>query len=325
MASTKTDDSAPAPWVTCFLTGMLVRYLDGLDGVSGNMDYHRVMGVVEGFDHIKDTKAFLLDANNWVPHAVLRELIVRSEEATGCKEVAYRAARAYFASSEGRQPTLMETIARYLGDVETVVRCSGFWATAYGNYLRMQAFARPEESQTLYVLVRFLPPVDPLIGNSLLVKGNLEAFSTLYPFIETATCEEEYSQLRLASMVAEFGDRYVLQSEGAKKSARGWTIEERGTGRVVATARACDAGTEPVAEWEGGAAYAVDRPSGVALDGGPMLQITRGGVLRAGPLEYRLHDGARFNAPYTRYRFQWRARAAGAPGGTGLGLSLIHI
>lgn len=40
--------------------------------------------------------------------------------------------------------------------------------------------------------------------------------------------------------------------------------------------------------------------------------------MRAGPLEYRLRDGARFNAPYTRYRFQWRARAAETAGGRGL-------
>ena len=90
MASTRSEQAASDPWVTCFLTGMVIRYLDGLDGAAGRMDYHRVMGVVEGFDHIRDPKAFLLDTNNWVPHAVLRELIRRSEEASGLKDITYR-------------------------------------------------------------------------------------------------------------------------------------------------------------------------------------------------------------------------------------------
>src|SRR2546425_379447 len=124
------------PWVTCFLTSMMIRYLDGLDGVGARMDYHRIMGVVEGSDHIRDPKAFLLDPNNWVPQPILRELIRHSEEASGKKDVTYLAPLSFFASSEGRQPTLMETIARYLGDVDSVIRCSGLWASAYGNYIR---------------------------------------------------------------------------------------------------------------------------------------------------------------------------------------------
>src|SRR5438132_4083680 len=116
------------PWATCFLTGMIIRYLDGLNGVGTRVDYRRVMSVVEGFDHITDPKVFLLDPNNWIPHAVLRELIRHSEEASGLKDVTRRAALAYFSSSDSRHPTFMETIAKYLGDVDTVVRSSGLWA-----------------------------------------------------------------------------------------------------------------------------------------------------------------------------------------------------
>src|SRR5206468_7406518 len=117
-------EPAVDPWVTCFLTGMVIRHLDSLPGMDDRLDYHRVMGVVEGFDYIRDPKSFLLDPNNWVPHAVLRELIRLSECATGMKDTTYRAGLAYFASSTGRQPSLLETIARYLGDVDAVVRCS---------------------------------------------------------------------------------------------------------------------------------------------------------------------------------------------------------
>jgi DNA-binding NtrC family response regulator len=310
MASTKSEEQVVDPWVTCFLTGMVIRHLDSLPGIGDRIDYHRVIGVVEGFDHIRDPKAFLLDPNNWVPHVVLRELIHRSEEASGRKDVTYRAALAYFASCDKREPTLMETIARYLDDVDTAVRCSGLWASAYSNYLRMQAFARPDEAHTLYVLVRFLPPVDPQIGNSLLVKGNIEGFSQLYPFVESASCEEQYSQLRLATVVAEFGAAYVLKPEGPRSAPTAWVLKEQKTGRTVAMAKPFGMEVEPAAGWDEGQAYAADRPAGRSSDHLGALRIEQPGVLRAGSLEYALHEGMIYDAPYTRYRFQWRERSA---------------
>src|SRR2546425_612609 len=255
--------------------------------------------------------------------SVLRELIHRSEEASGCKDVTYRAALAYFASSEKREPTLMETIARYLDDVDTAVRCSGLWASAYSNYLRMQAFARPDETHTLYVLVRFLPPVDPQIGNSLLVKGNIEGFSQLYPFVESASCEEQYSQLRLATIIAEFGGAYMLKPEGSRSAPTDWLIKEGKTGRTVATALPFWMEVEPAVGWDGGQAYAADRPASRSSEHLRALRIEQPGVLRAGSLEYVLHEGTIYDAPYTRYRFQWRGGfpppAGGRPAGRGAG------
>jgi len=309
MDSTKSDEPVVDPWVTCFLTGMVIRHLDSLPGIGDRIDYHRVLRVAEGFDHIHDPKAFLLDPNNWVPHVVLRELIHRSEEASGRKDVTYRAALAYFASSDKREPTLMETIARYLDDVDTAVRCSGLWASAYSNYLRMQAFARPDETHTLYVLVRFLPPVDPQIGNSLLVKGNIEGFSQLYPFVESASCEEQYSQLRLATIIAEFGGAYMLKPEGSRSTPTDWLIKEGKTGRTVATALPFWMEVEPAVGWDGGQAYAADRPASRSSEHLRALRIEQPGVLRAGSLEYVLHEGTIYDAPYTRYRFQWRERS----------------
>ena len=311
MLSRETSQSQAVvdPWVTCFLTGMVIRYLDSLSGIDDRLDYRRVMGVVEGFDHIRDPKAFLLDPNNWVPHAVLRELIHRSEEASGRKDVTYRAALAYFASSNKREPTLMETIARYLDDVDMAVRCSSLWASAYSNYLRMQAFARPDEAHTLYVLARFLPPVDLQIGNSLLIKGNIEGFSQLYPFVESASCEEQYSQLRLETIVAEFGEVYVLKPDGPRNAPTAWLIKEGKTGRTVATARPFGMGVEPAADWEEGQAYAADRPTSRSSERLRALRIEQPGVLRTGSLEYVLQESAIYDAPYTRYRFQWRERS----------------
>src|SRR5437899_1945404 len=307
------------PWVTCFLTGMVIRHLDSLPGMDDRLDYHRVMGVVEGFDHIRDPKAFLLDPNNWVPHVVLRELIHHSEVASGCKDVTYRAALAYFASSDKREPTLMETIARYLDDVDTAVRCSGLWASVYSNYLRMQAFARPDEAHTLYVLARFLPPVDPQIGNSLLVKGNIEGFSQLYPFVESASCEEQYSQLRLATIVAEFGKAYVLKPEGPRSAPTTWLIKEGKTGRTVATARPFEMEVEPAAGWEEGQAYAADRPTSRSSEHLQALRIEQPGALRTGWLEQVLHVGAIDDAPSMRYGFDGRhgSRPEAEGGATG--------
>ena len=237
------------PWVTCFLTSMVIRFLDDVSATA-EVDYQRVIGVVEGFDHIREPKRFLLDPNNWVPHAVLRELIQRSEVVSGQKDITYRAALAYFASTEGRRPTLIETIARYLDDVDAVVRCSKLWATAYSNYLEMQAFARRDEARILYILVRFLPPVDPMIGNSLLVKGNIEGFSKLYPFVDSVSCEEEYSQLTLSTILAEFGDQYLLVEEKRKGDIERWVIKERKTGTILAFARPQTLGKETVEGWQ---------------------------------------------------------------------------
>src|SRR5437660_12901740 len=101
------------PWVTCFLTSMLIRFLDGVPAAAAQVDYQRVIGVVEGFDHIREPKRFLLDPNNWVPHAVLREFIQRSDAVSGQKHITYRAALADFASTEGRRPPLLEPLPRY--------------------------------------------------------------------------------------------------------------------------------------------------------------------------------------------------------------------
>ncbi len=296
------------PWATCFLTSMIIRFLDGLQPATAEVDYQRIIGVAEGFDHIQDPKGFLLDPNNWVPYAVLRELIERSEVASGSKDITYRAALAFFACTEGRQPALIETIARYLDDVTAVVRCSKLWGTAYSNYLEMQAFARADEIRTLYILVRFLPCVEPAIGTSLLVKGNIEGFSKLYPFVEKVSCEEEYSQQKLSTVIAEFGGRYVLDQAKTQKSGGLWAIKECATGVAVAIARSHLLGAETVEGWQQGRALASDRPEMPNMQGSA-LRIENGGVLRNGSLEFVLREGALFDAPYTRYRFCWDERA----------------
>src|SRR3989475_6620203 len=103
------------------------------------------------------------------------------------------------------------------------------------------------------------PPRSTLFPYTTLFRS--EGFSQLYPFVESASCEEQYSQLRLTTIVAEFGGAYVLRTEGSRSAPTDWLIKEGKTGRTVATALPFWMEVEPAAGWDGGQAYAADRPA----------------------------------------------------------------
>ena len=105
----------------------------------------------------------------------------------------------------------------------------------------------------------------------------------------------------------------MLKPEGAKEMPTGWAVKERATGRTVATVKPFGMGQEPASGWESGQAFAPDLPARQSGETRRALRIERGGVLRAGALEYPLREGAIYDAPYTRYRFRWRERAASGP------------
>src|SRR5947208_14098646 len=65
---------------------------------------------------------------------------------------------------------------------------------------------------------------------------------------------------------------------------------------------------KPFPGWEEGSALATDIPMGQPGNRN-MLRIERGGILRAGALEYSLREGDIYDAPYTRFCFRWRERA----------------
>ncbi|MFI5224943.1 MAG: hypothetical protein ACHQX3_11995, partial [Nitrospirales bacterium] len=191
------------PWITCLQSGILIRYLEAhYPEQASKVDLKRVMGVAESFQEIQDARAFLTDTSNWVPVSVFRELIKACELASGEKDFTYLAALAYYETVKTQTPTLIETIAILLNDVESVFRSVGNWASAYTNYLQLQSFVCPDETQTLHILSRNLPPVDPGLGNMRLVQGNLEGTAKLDPSVETAVCEEVYSQLRIETLVS---------------------------------------------------------------------------------------------------------------------------
>ena len=319
-----------APWTTCLLTEMLIRQLEEhYPDATRSVDYRKILSAAEVIQDIPEPQAFLTDPNNWVPHTVLRELIRSCETATGEKDFCYLAARAYYRAAQRRTPTLLETIAILLKDVERVLSSAGHWASGYTNYLQMQAFARPGEPQTLYILSQYRSAVEPLTGNTRLVQGNIEGIATVDPQVTAVSSEEQLSQVRLATLVTEFGDKYVLNS-----NAQRTTVTERATGKVIAVAKSVVLDTEWVPcskpslptsphgeeqsvvtpDAQGGlrvlAPNSVPGPTssraGEATAAVRALRIERGGTLTSGTLHLTLQEDAIYDAPYSRFRVHWQ-------------------
>ncbi|TMQ29475.1 MAG: AAA family ATPase [Nitrospirae bacterium] len=336
------------PWITCLQSGILIRHLETrYPEQASKVDLQRVMGAAESFHEIQDARAFLTDTSNWIPHSVFRELVKSCEMATGQKDFTYQAALAYYETVKTQSPTLIETIAILLNDVESVFRSVGDWASAYTNYLQLQSFVCPDEAQTLHILSRYLPPVDPGLGNMNLVQGNIEGIAKLDPSVDTVACEEAYSQMRLEALVNEFGDAYAITSKNDRI-----TVTRRSTGEVVLTGRAITlvpelvpvkedrtpvpqprdeqliARIEPqnrLAVWTVGDRSRAPKdlssnPESLCI----VIRIERGGILSAGSLSTTIKTGAIYSAPYTHYRLRWTNRpplannTAAAAGGSQL-------
>jgi len=317
------------PWITCLQSGILIRHLEArYPEQASKVDLKRVMGAADSFQEIQNARAFLTDASNWVPVSVFRELIKACELASGEKDFTYLAALAYYEAVKTQTPTLIETIAILLNDVESVFRSIGNWASAYTNYLQLQSFVCPDETQTLHILSQNLPPVDPGLGNMRLVQGNLEGTAKLDPSVDTATCEEVYSQLRLETLVNEFGDAYDMTTKDDR-----FTVARRSTGDVVITGRTIPlvhtlipiktdgipaphgSDEQLVATLEGPnhlSIWTFEEPArkstthiSTQADHCTAILIERGGILSRGSLNTTIKAGSIYNAPYTHYRLRW--------------------
>jgi transcriptional regulator with GAF, ATPase, and Fis domain len=317
------------PWITCLQSGILIRHLEArYPEQASKVDLKRVMGAADSFQEIQDARAFLTDASNWIPTSVFRELIKACEVASGEKDFTYQAALAYYEAVKTQTPTLIETIAILLNDVESVFRSIGNWASAYTNYLQLQSFVCPDETQTLHILSQNLPPVDPGLGNMRLVQGNLEGTAKLDPSVDTATCEEAYSQLRLETLVNEFGDAYDMTTKNDR-----FTVARRSTGDVVITGRTIrlvhtlipiktdgipaphGSDEQLVATLEGPnhlSVWTFEEPArkstthiSTQADHCTAILIERGGILSRGSLNTTIKAGSIYNAPYTHYCLRW--------------------
>jgi len=335
------------PWITCLQSGILIHHLEArYPEQASTVDLKRVMGVAESFQEIQDARAFLTDTSNWVPLSVFRELIKACELASGEKDFTYLAALAYYETVKTQTPTLIETIAILLNDVESVFRSVGNWASAYTNYLQLQSFVCPDEAQTLHVLSRYLPPVDPGLGNMRLVQGNLEGTAILDPSVETAISEETYSQLRLETLVNEFGDAYDMTTKNER-----FTVARRSTGEVVITGRTIrlvqtlifikadripaphGSDEQLVATHEQQdhlSVWTAEEPIQRSKTHFPKqddhctaIRIERGGTLSAGSLSTTIKAGSIYNAPYTHYRLRWTNRPPHANNAAAAGRSQL--
>ena len=321
------------PWITCLQSGILIRHLETRypDQVS-TVNFQQVMEKAESLQEIHDAKAFLSDSSNWIPLQVFGELIKACELASGEKDFTYQAALAHYEYAKTGVVTLLETIVLLLNDVESVFRPIGNWASAYTNYLQLQSFTCPGESQALHILSRYLPPVEPVFGNVRLSLGNFEGIAKLNPSVSSVTCEELYSQLRLETLVGEFGDAYVMVTKGNRIK-----VVHRSTNEVVISGRTIPLFTvdtpikqdhqvfdqppeEHIVKLESNGtlplwtAIAPPRyqsgPAAKQDTDRTAILIEQGGILTQGPLRTMVKPGAIYNAPYTHYRLRWNTKVS---------------
>ena len=200
------------PWASCRLTSILLGYLEDRAHGKAGLDYARCFRDVEGVEVPEDPEAFLKDVHNWVPIRVLREVLSQGEALTGQKDFAYHAARAYFRRATTPLPSLFEIILRVLNDVRSVLICANLFSSVQTNYLRAQAFERSDKPAAFYILTQFDDCARPGLPSISFLRGILEGFATMYPFIDTVECREEISQVRLEDIVQEFPEFHLERS-----------------------------------------------------------------------------------------------------------------
>jgi len=320
---------AEQPWASCFLTDLLLSYTEAATGSPLQIDYPALFRTIDGLDIPADPRRFLGDASNWVPLPLLRELLIRCERLTGQKDVAYRAAQAYFEPDRRANLSLFGVLIRVLNDIRSVLISSSLWAGVHTTHLKLQSFETSGPGAGLYMLAQFADTAPPTLGSLQLIRGCAEGFPRLFPFVGQVRCLEELSQLRLEELLQEFPD-YALSGSGERVA-----IQHRASGRLVAEAVRTPLRTESVAlseEFMAGMPHAMVIPPAhgrievLTRDeetdpaGRPQAawgyRIVRPGTLTGAGLSHPLEEGRLFNAPYSRFHILWTEEerpAAGPP------------
>jgi transcriptional regulator with PAS, ATPase and Fis domain len=320
MESSSSGDKQP--WVTCYLSDILLAYVQELPQTKGAIDYLALFRGIEEFETPLHPESFLVDVNNWVPLSVLRELEIQCERISGRKDVAYHAARAYFTPGKKQLPSLFEIIVQVLNDVRSVLSFANIWGSSQTNYLKLQSFEKEGSGAELYILSQFDHNAGPAIGAINLVRGFCEGFPRLYPFIDEALCVEEISQLRVEGIAREFPD-YVVKTHGNHLS-----ICQRSSQQPIVEAVKAPLTSESVPLSHEFMLYTPDavvvpqREGRIEVltnrvqkdiqnqpDAFFAYQIVKPGVLTLGPLSYSFQEGQIYNAPYSRFRFEWKEKA----------------
>ncbi len=311
------------PWVTCFLTDILLSYMEETHKGGIGIDYPSLFRSTEGFDSPTDPKSFLREINNWVPLTVLRELLWQCQRLSGKKDIAYHATRAYFDPAKKDFLSLFKIVFRVLNDVRSVALCSNLWAAVQTNYLKLQSFETDGSQPGLYMLAQFGENARPAVGSMYFLRGLTEGFPRLYSFIEDMQCVEEISQLQIQEVVREFPDFDTLSQDNLL------TIRHRASRRSIVEARRIPLQSEVIPLSRD---FWVDMPEAVVvspLDGRITVltnreetdpqrrvsavwayRILKAGVISAGDLSYSFEKDQVLNAPYSRFRFLWKETAA---------------
>jgi len=303
------------PWVSCFLTDVLISHLEETSAGASNIDYGALFRGIDGFEAPADPRAFLTDVGNWVPQPILRDLLAHAERLTGRKDVAYQAARAYFEPGKRASLSLFEILFRVLSDVRSILISSPLWAAVHTNYVKLQSFETPAG---LYMLAQFRGTTPPTLGGLHLIRGYAEGFPHLLPRIGQVQCLEEYSQIRLDELVQEFPD-FSLSSRGDRL-----LIQHRASGRSIAEAVRVFLRTELVGLSD---EFLVGTPSTMVVlpthnqitvlspdeetdpvrrpHAVPAYRIVKPGTLSCAGLSHTLQQDQIFNVPYSRFHIRW--------------------
>jgi transcriptional regulator with PAS, ATPase and Fis domain len=314
------------PWVTCFLTDILISYVEETLQEKTAIDYPSLIQAAEGFQIPPEPRLFLKDISNWVPLTILRELLSRCEKICGKKDIAYHATKAYFDPCKKDLLSLFKIIFRALNDVRAVFFSSNLWAAVQTNYLRLQSFEGRGPQAVLFMLAQFPEHAPPVAGSIDFLRGFCEGFPRLYSFIEDVHCTEEISQLQIEAIVREFPD-FAVTSEGNHL-----VIRHRASDQPIVEASRVPLRSEviPVAQ-----NFSADMPDTVVVPAGDgqitiltpseetdpqrrphavwAHKIVKAGVLSSGSLSYAFELGRIFNAPYSRFRILWNE--SGVPQG----------
>ena len=307
------------PWITCHLTDILLSHIKELNAGRTPIDYAELFKGIEGFELPADPESFLTDATNWAPFSVIRELELHGEKISGRKDFAYQAARAYFKPGKKDLPSLVEIIFQVLNDVRSTLIFCSLWGAAQTNYIKLQSFEKSDPEPELYILAQFDPIARPALGSIYLLRGFVEGFPRLYPFIDETQCIEEISQLRMADILREFPeftltterDRLIVSHGSSKQSTVEAVKVELKSEKITLSPEFTQASPDAMVlvPTEGQIEVLTHR---VEIDHQTKsaitfaYQIVQPGELRHGPLSYAFKEGQIYNAPYSRFRFHWQ-------------------
>ncbi len=206
-----------------------------------------------------------------------------------------------------------------LNDVRSTLIFCSLWGAAQTNYIKLQSFEKSGPKPELYLLAQFDPVGRPALGSIYILRGFVEGFPRMYPFIDEAHCIEEISQLRIADILREFPE-FTLTDEGGRLiishgSSKQSTVEavkvelksEKITLSPEFTQASPDAMVLIPAEGQIEVlTHQVDAHLQAKAGSVSAYRIMYPGELRHGPLSYAFKEGQIYNAPYSRFRFQWQ-------------------